>query len=263
MLKFIHITDTHLVEEGHALYGQDSGMRFARCIDSVIAEHADAACCVITGDLAHIGHADAYRQLAQQCARLPMPVHLILGNHDSRPNFRAQFSLVPNDDNGFIQYEVAIGPYRGLFLDTNEAGTHSGVFCERRALWLTQRLATDDVPVLLFMHHPAFPLGMPAMDRIALVDNQHLLAALRGHEHRIQHLFFGHLHRPISGSWRGITFSTLRGTNHQAALNMTDTEDVLGTFEPPQYAVVLLDHDTVIVHLHDFLDRSDRFWLGA
>ena len=263
MLKFIHITDPHLVEEGRALYGYDPGKRFARCIDSVIAEHADAVCCVITGDLAHIGHPDAYRQLAEQCARLAMPVHLILGNHDSRPNFRARFPQRPTDDNGFIQYETAIGNYRGLFLDTNEAGTHSGVFCERRAQWLAQRLATDNTPVLLFMHHPTFPLGMPVMDRIALVDNKHLLAALRGHEHRIQQLFFGHLHRPISGTWRGISFSTLRGTNHQAALNLADTDDVLGSFEPPQYGVVLIDDDSVIVHLHDFLDRSERFWLGA
>ena len=64
MHKFIHITDIHLVEQGRALYGHDPGKRFERCIDSVIAEHADASFCVITGDLAHVGHADAYRQLA-------------------------------------------------------------------------------------------------------------------------------------------------------------------------------------------------------
>lgn len=263
MLKFIHMTDIHLVEEGRALYGHDPGRRFVRCIDSVIAEHADAACCVITGDLAHIGHPDAYRQLAEQCARLPMPVRLILGNHDSRPNFREQFPDVETDENGFIQYEMAIGHYRGLFLDTNEAGTHSGVFCELRAQWLARRLAMDDAPVLLFMHHPAFSLGIPVMDRIGLVDNGALLGAIRGHEHRIRQLFFGHIHRPISGTWRGISFSTLRGTNHQVALNLADTQDIAGSFEPPQYAVVLLDGDSVIVHLHDFLDRSERFWLGA
>ncbi|MGJ7546210.1 phosphodiesterase [Variovorax sp. LT1R16] len=263
MLKFIHITDIHLVEQGRALYGHDPGKRFERCIDSVIAEHADASFCVITGDLAHVGHPDAYRQLSVQCARLPMPVHLILGNHDSRPNFRERFRQVPVDHNGFVQYEQAVGKFRGLFLDTNEPGTHSGVFCEQRANWLAQRLAEDDAPVLLFMHHPAFPLGIPVMDRIGLVDKEWLLTALKGHEHRIKHLFFGHIHRPISGTWRGIPFSTLRGTNHQVALHVQESEDIPGSFEPPQYGVVLIDEESVIVHLHEFLDHSERFWLGA
>lgn len=167
MLKFIHITDIHLVEQGRALYGHDPGKRFERCIDSVIAEHADASFCVITGDLAHVGHADAYRQLSEQCARLPMPVHLILGNHDSRPNFRERFPEVGVDNNGFVQYEKAVGKFRALFLDTNEPGTHSGVFCEQRANWLSQRLAEGDSPVLLFMHHPAFHLGIPVMEQAA------------------------------------------------------------------------------------------------
>src|SRR5256885_8190549 len=37
-------------------------------------------------------------------------------------------------------------------------------------------------------------------------------------------LSFGHIHRPISGSWRGIPFSTLRGTNHQVALHLRSEE---------------------------------------
>lgn len=262
MFKFIHITDTHLVAQGQALYGLDPYRRLARCIDSVIAEHGDAALCVVTGDLADTGHPDAYRQLAQQLGRLPMPVFPILGNHDSRERFREHFPQVPVDANGFVQYEVAIGGYRGLFLDTNEPGVSHGVLCEQRAQWLAERLAQSDEPVLLFMHHPAFALGIPSMDRIALLDPAPLRRALQGQEQRIRHLFFGHVHRPIFGSWLGIPYSTLRGTNHQVALRLDDTPKIGGSHEPPQYGVVLLGEDTVTVHVHDFLDRSERFWLG-
>ena len=260
-MKFIHITDTHLVEQGKVLYGLNPCDRLARCLDGVIQDHPDAALCVLTGDLAHVGHRDAYRQLALQLGRLPMPVLPILGNHDNRVNFLEYFPLIGTDANGFVQYESPVGNYRGLFLDTNEPGVSHGVLCGKRAQWLADRLAEDERPVLLFMHHPAFALGIAAMDRIALLNTGPLQEALQGHEPRIKHLFFGHLHRPIFGSWRGIPFSTLRGTNHQVALRLEDTAKVPGSHEPPQYGVVLLGEDSITVHLHDFLDISARFWL--
>jgi len=262
VLKFIHITDTHLVEQGQALYGLDPCRRLARCLDSVIQDHSDAELCVVTGDLAHLGHRGAYRQLAEQLGRLSMPVLLILGNHDNRANFREFFPQAQTDANGFVQYEALVGQYRGIFLDTNEPGVSYGVLCEKRAQWLADRLAEDDQPVLLFMHHPAFVLGIPSMDRIALLDTKPFQAALEGHTHRIKHLFFGHIHRPIFGSWRGIPFSTMRGTNHQVALRLDDTGKIPGSHEPPQYSVVLLNEDSITVHVHDFLDSSERFWLG-
>ena len=262
MYKLIHITDTHLVEQGHALYGRDPCKRLTQCIDSVIKEHSDAALCVVTGDLAHIGHNDAYRQLAEQLGRLPMPVLPILGNHDNRANFRAHFPQVQTDSNGFIQYESPVGQYRGIFLDTNEPGVDYGVLCEKRAQWFAEKLAEDERPVLLFMHHPAFELGIPTMDRIGLLETGPFFAALQGQTHRIKHLFFGHIHRPIFGSWRGIPFSTMRGTNHQVALRLDDTKNIPGSHEPPQYSVVLLNEESVTVHVHDFLDSSERFWLG-
>lgn len=263
MFKFLHLTDVHLVEQGQALYGLDPARRLARCIDSMLEEHADAELCVLTGDLAHVGHPDAYRQLAAQLRRLPMPVLPILGNHDNRAHFREHFPEVPVDANGFVQYERPVGRFRGLFLDTNEPGVSHGVLCEHRARWLADRLAEDDREVLLFMHHPAFALGIPSMDRIALLDPAPLLRAMEGQEGRIRHLFFGHVHRPISGSWRSIPFSTMRGTNHQVGLRLDDTPRIPGTHEPPQYSIVLLGRDSVVVHVHDFLDRSERFWLGA
>lgn len=261
MLKLIHITDTHLVGAGSTLYGLDPRERLLRCVDSVLAAHSDAAMCVVTGDLAHVGDPDAYRQLDEQLARLPMPVHPLIGNHDDRPRFRARFPAVPVDENGFVQYEEAVGPYRGLFLDTHEPGVSHGVFCERRARWLAARLAADDAPVLLFMHHPPFAVGIPAMDRISLRDADPFWRALAPHAARVGHLFFGHVHRPISGSWRAIPFSTIRGTNHQVALRLDETERVPGCHEPPQYAVVLLDREQVTVHAHDYLDDSERYWL--
>jgi len=79
----------------------------------------------------------------------------------------------------------------------------------------------------------------------------------------VRHLFFGHVHRPISGSWHGVPFSTLRGTNHQVWLDFAAKGDIPGSHEPPAYGVVLINHETVVVHSHDFMDQSLKFSLGA
>jgi len=72
-------------------------------------------------------------------------------------------------------------------------------------------------------------------------------------------MFFGHVHRPISGSWLGIPFSTLRGTNHQVCFDLSPTAARDACHEPPAYAVVLIGADTVVVHTHDYLDARLRF----
>ena len=55
----------------------------------------------------------------------------------------------------------------------------NGARCERRAAWLAQQLRqAGDEPVHLYIHHPPFPVGIPAMDRIALRDSRPLRSVL-------------------------------------------------------------------------------------
>lgn len=54
----------------------------------------------------------------------------------------------------------------------------------------------------------------------------------------------------MAGSWHGIPFSALKGTHHQAKLQFAN--EFVTVMEPPGYAVILIDADSVIVHFHDF-----------
>lgn len=261
MKKVIQVTDTHLVERGRALYGLDPAHNLRHCVQAINTEQGDADLCIITGDLAHKGHPEAYEQLQEILDGLAMPYRLILGNHDSRPNFLAQFADSPVDAEGFVQYTMDMGHFLGVFLDTNHPGVSYGVFCEQRGAWLRSVLEVADKPVLLFMHHPSFPIGIPSMDRISLIDTAAFELALQGQAHKVRHLFFGHIHRPIFGSWRGMPFSTIRGTNHQLVLDLQPRDNILGVNDPAQYAVVLLGDDQVTVHPHDFGRHTPVYFL--
>lgn len=266
-MKFIHLTDPHLVPPGERIYGLDPEARLRSAIADINKTQGDAAFVLVTGDLTHRGKPAAYALLRRALGELVIPCHLLLGNHDDRGAFRDAFPEVATDEHGFVQsvVETPAGPL--LLLDTNQPGTASGWFCERRLAWLDRTLgAAKGQRAMLAMHHPPFDVVLPALDAIGLVQKAELGAVLA--RHAVRHIFFGHVHRPIHGTWRNIPFSTLRALNHQVALQFEPDVSgdgrrrILGSHEPAAYSIVLIDHDSIIIHVHDFLDASPRFYLS-
>ena len=172
----------------------------------------------------------------------------MLGNHDRRAAFYEVFPDAPRDDNGFVQFQLETEAGRFICLDTLDEGRPEGLYCEQRRQWLSQRLreAGSD-PVYLFMHHPPFDIGIPCLDNIKL-DDIESFADLLQESAGIRHLFFGHVHRPVSGSWRGIPFSALPGTNHQVAADFVTVTPVVYELGPSAYGVVNLDDGQTIVN---------------
>lgn len=260
-LKFIHLTDTHVVRPGLKLYGLDPRARLDAAVADINRHHGDAAFAVVTGDLTHWGEAEAYANFAEAMAALKMPYIALVGNHDRRAACLDGLTAAPRDANGFVQGTRQTPHGLLVFLDTLDETSHAGEMCATRLAWLAERLAAApaDMPFLLFMHHPPFGVGVRAMDEIALKQRREFAEVIAPYRARIRHLFFGHVHRPICGSYGTIPFSTLRGTNHQVWFELDPEADHLASHEPPAYGVVLLDRDTLVVHSHDFLDASLRF----
>jgi len=268
MLRFIHLTDTHLVAPGETLYGLDPLARLEAAVAAINAAHAGpgparAAFVVVTGDLAHWGDPDAYAALAAALDRLALPVHLMIGNHDDRARFRAAFPDTPVDPDGFIQSIVVTDEARLILLDTTVPGEPHGFLCDRRLGWLADRLGESAGPVILALHHPPVRTGLKRMDSIALDAPDALWEVVAPHRERIRHMLFGHVHRPISGTWRGIPFSTIRGTAHQVAFDLVrgPEERVPGSHEPPAYGLLRVEAEAVVAHAHDFLDATATFTL--
>ncbi len=253
-MKLLQVSDLHFVPPGLKLFGIDPFARLASCIADMNRHHGDAAACILTGDLADRGAPEAYELLGRCLAGLRVPHHLLIGNHDDRAAFRAAFPGTPVDDDGFVQSVVDLGSRVLLLLDTHEPGTPVGGYCAARCRWLRDRLAeAEGRPVYLFMHHPPFEIGIPSLDNIRLKEAEGFAEALRGADN-VRHLFFGHVHRPVSGAWHGIPFSGLRATVHQVSLDLVSPSAVPYNLEPPAYALILLEDDRTLVHFHDYLD---------
>jgi 3',5'-cyclic-AMP phosphodiesterase len=251
-MKFLHITDLHLVTPGALLKGLDPERRFARCIDDINLHHGDAECCVITGDLADAAEPGAYQLLQDELMRCRIPCHLLIGNHDHRGRFCDYFPHTGVDENGFIQSTIQTSAGVFLFLDSVRAKTHSGEYGEAKQEWLrTQLEKHKDQDLFLFMHHPPFDIHLPCIDRIGLHEQRAFTDIVKPYRQSIRHLFFGHAHRPLCGNWLGISYSSLRGTNHQVGLDFNATE-ISYVDEAPEYAIVFVDPDRLVIHSNTY-----------
>ncbi|MER9655878.1 phosphodiesterase [Mesorhizobium sp. M0152] len=248
-MKIIQLSDPHLMTPGGLLYGSDPLARLEACLADIGKNHADADLVVISGDLTNDGERAAYAALREKLTEFGPPWRLMLGNHDDRALFLEMFPEAAAE-RGFVQSVVDGSEGRLVLLDTLDSGHVEGRLCEARLEWLDERLQeAQDRSVLLFMHHPPFRIHMPVLDEVRLADADAFHEILQRHGN-VRHIFAGHVHRLIAGSWRGIPVSTLRSTNHQSALDFSQSWS-LG-HEPPAYAVILIDADGVIVHFQDF-----------
>jgi len=260
-MKFIHLTDSHLVAPPQSLFEMNMGARLKGAIRSIIEHHRDASFCVVTGDLTHWGEVGAFELFRNTMNELPIPWHAIPGNHDLRSVFSMILPDTPVTQNGFIQYGLDTPQGRFVFLDTVDEGKSSGFLCSDRLGWLKSELEyaeKSETDVYLFMHHAPMPIGINGVDRIRLTNGDEF-SDLVSRFKNIRHLFFGHVHRPCHGVWRGLPFSTVKATAHQIAFTLDPDDPLISSREDPAYAVVLIDQDGVIIHDYSYFDEDKAF----
>lgn len=250
-MKLIQITDIHLTTPGQTIGGKDPNANFDRALDHALGLHPDTEAVVITGDLSDWGDEGDYLRLKDRLARTDAPVHLCIGNHDDREAFLQVFPEY-RDDAGFAQSVVPLSEGHALLLDTWEGGTHAGSYCEARAAWLDRTLAGLPGPVWIFLHHNPVPMGIGPMDRIMMLDAARLGDVLEGHRAKIGHIFHGHCHLPLAGSFRGIPFSAPRGTNHAGWPDFGEGRFLAGCDLFESYAVIQIRRGDVMVHMIEF-----------
>lgn len=253
-MKIIWLSDLHLVSRGDSLFGRDPEKQLRAAIDNINKYHADAAYCVLSGDLVNDGDADVYNFLAEMLRGLKMPYLPMVGNHDDRELVKACLDVPDIHGGPFIQYAVQIGVWRLLLLDTVRAGHADGELCSDRLQWLKAELARDQSsPTLVFTHHPLLPLNLPMQDQESLKSGEQLLSILQV-AGNVRHWCFGHVHRPVSGSFDNLGFTAMQSIAMQAPLPYPswDWNSFVPADELPAFGIVHLARKSAVVHFQQF-----------
>ncbi len=262
-MKIIHLSDIHINPE--ILFKIDAQDRFKLALNHIRDNHSNADKLIITGDLTHHGNDESYQIFLEILNETKLPNHLypklIIGNHDNRENFKKNFPNVKTDQNGFVQYVENIEDKAFIFLDTSLSGTDAGHLCEKRQEWLTDTLQKEQQnKIYLFMHHNPLALGPIKSDAIGLVQKDEFKKILLQFQNSIKHIFFGHQHVTSSGKYLDISFSSPRSTWQPLVPNFIDSYRLGTASTDPNYNVILIKDDSLIVHSEDFL-KTEVIWI--
>lgn len=250
-MKFIQFTDIHLTRPGDTIGGRDPNENFELALQHALENHADAEALIITGDLSDWGEREDYLRLKDRSGTLPFPIHLCIGNHDDRDTFLSVFPEYA-DENGFVQSTFPLAGGLGIAIDTWGPDTHAGHFCEVRRDWLETQITATTQPTWIFMHHNPAPTRLAPMDSIMLRDAEAFGELISRHREKINHIFFGHCHLPLSGSFHGIPMSAPRGTNHAGWPNYQEAKLLSASDLPEAYAVAFAAPASVVVQMVEF-----------
>ncbi|MEI4260369.1 phosphodiesterase [Roseovarius sp. D0-M9] len=252
MRKILIFTDLHYVAPGARIGHLDPDARFREGLAHALAQFPEAERIVITGDLTHHGRPEEYARLREALAGCPLPVHLMIGNHDCRTPFAAVFPDTPRTPEGHVQHVVDTGDTRLILLDTVDEGRHEGLLCDARLRWLDAALAgAEGRRTVVFLHHPPMPVGFEAMDAIGLANRTELLALLNRRGNTCL-LMAGHVHRTVSGVAGGIATTLLKSTCHQCPIMQPGMDAHTSIDEPGAYGILYLGDEGPIVHSEDF-----------
>ncbi len=203
------ISDTHIYPDEPNLGNRMPD--FERCVADINRLDPQPDVVIHTGDIAHNGTPEKYREAFRVLDQLRSPFFVVAGNRDDRALLRSKLPslryLAP--DSSFFQYSVETFPLRLISIDTKGAINNMGGYCDARADNLRLALAEHpNTPTVIFMHHPPFEI-VESTYRWQFnppVEIEKVEKALEGQSQVIR-VFCGHAHRDARGVVAGIPVS--------------------------------------------------------
>jgi Icc protein len=203
---------------------QDSAAALARAVDAVLRLDPLPDAVLVSGDLADGGTPAEYERVRELLAPLPMPVHVLPGNHDAL------------DWDG--PYAADCGDLRLVLCDTTIAGRDDG---HLDIDWLDAQLAQSSMSTVVAMHHPPLLTGIGGLDAIGLPELERAaLGALLARTPHVRRVVAGHVHRTAFGTLGGCQVVTCASTNWQAKLEIGSPGFSI-VAEPPAFLVHTAD----------------------
>lgn len=175
-----YITDIHLDESYLAEIGVDARTNWQHILADVKAKGIHSI--IFGGDIGEMAaNAWFFESLKEY------DLQLTLGNHDTFAEVRKHVHKEAWKDKTEGYYSVEDSYFKYVFLDSS-----NNAISVTQRLWLQAETSTHK-PLLLFVHHPFFPVDTP-VDRTYPLQNREMLQQILQQRKAPATLFCGHYH---------------------------------------------------------------------
>lgn len=182
ILSWLHIGDLHIRRAG-----EENHRDLLRIVDLLqgLAPHS-LDCAVLPGDNADDGTPEQFELVRDAVIRLPLPLHILPGDHDFKPRILDAFHKELGAEQ--LPKSVLARGHRCLFLDVVSAGTGGPDFRlgEAQLAWAERELEAAETAgqdVVIFMHTYPADLREGAERLGALLARPHVTCVDMGHTH--------------------------------------------------------------------------------
>jgi len=240
MLTFLHITDTHIsADPAYAPPWMEAGYPHPnRGVDLLHAALSQLPFnpdfILHTGDVAAEPEAQNYVCAREMLLQFPLPMYCLPGNHDSATLMQ---DILHDGERLHVLRDDALelpGCYL-LTLDSNGTGdAHAPYLQEQQLQRLAARLqALHGKPLLMALHHPLLPTGVPWIDEQMRVQNGERVHDLLRQEPRLRAVLHGHIHQSTITIRDGINYISCPSTwSNLAAYPGLQVDECAETTDP-------------------------------
>lgn len=197
-MRIIHISDIHLTENDHEIWGVNTLNQFCKTIQK-IKEQDGIDGIVISGDLSNDGSRWTYEFIDQAFEDVGIPTYCCPGNHDNLEKFYNGYKP------SFIEIcdEFELCGWNFIMVNSAVAGMSRGYFNPQL---LSRQLSKYCGPVIIVLHHP--PIEQDGWLNRKLLENRDEFNEIIHHAGNVKLVLYGHTHYHTIKTISGVVYSS-------------------------------------------------------
>lgn len=258
MLRFIHISDSHISTPDFANYGHRSYPNLEAVVSAINALPFTPDFVLHSGDVVENGAAEEYALAKPLLARLRLPIYYVNGNHDDSDLLQRELIGVQAPQARY-DYVFEFKGVQIVVLDSANRRNHTGNLTDEQLEALRRLCTPEGAPLILALHHPPIPLDVTWIDQgwhvpnrppfgTMLLENWRAFqAVIAPARQRIRGVFFGHIHNAYQVWYNGIFHCAAPSTFGQLASYPEQTVPYPTPEQPVAFNVVSVAEDQVTV----------------
>lgn len=245
IIKFIHITDSHLLNQAEEIF---HGLNTKANLETVLSNskicYPDIDFLLFTGDISQTGSEASYTLFKSLIQHYDVPVYCVPGNHDTPKLLQ---HIIPSCPDSTISV-IPLGQFSLILLNSWVEDEHHGMIDQRSLQQLEEHLKNNQEQFnIIAIHHPPTLINSKWLDELGLQNQTEFLNIINRYQNNTL-LICGHVHQEVDQQLTNIRLLATPSTCHQFKAN-TEQRHHIDT-PSPAYRFIKLTADNIETKVH-------------